>query len=873
MIFAKRPIGGRNVPAVSAPPLTTFPNGYAARVVFVVDAGAIAAPVADVPLPLLFEDAMAASISEGGVIEDDVFGVQVELITGEIIGHESIPMLRDAETGAVALTCNVPTVSAGLFAVAVYFGKPGAADLPIDLAKLEAWPTAVFQSYGHDAWGIGSDAIVMVNGVTFTIATETGWGGEYDAASDIMATLEVALSLEAHALYCLWQTDIVSKKGVLAAGDTDSDRNARIQLRDESGTGFQGGATQPLIYSCKSNDAIRRYESSAGRAAEAGTRSVMAGGSTGQPLQMWINGLPDVPSFQGNPDNVAETTMPGPVTIAAPFRLGHGGRSQLDGTLDGRIMLAVLFGRAPSTSFAELMHRWWGDMAAHVFAHAAETPDDPGTMWSAGTDLAGETDDETPVDFDPIARCIGSGLAIGTISTPANGTAEEVSGVVRYTPGESHPGTDAFTIEVEDDGSSSIVFNCSLIVTSSAAPPSVTELPEPLVTRTATSQALLDQYKGESEPGHHIVIAFANPNLGTISRSGSPTQPIVYKSDTILGRKLSADANLTNASHVRLYGIDVDTRNLGYIYGEDVWLIRCRFMPRGANDSTQVRIRAAGSGFKSWYCEHSGPGRHIAFDTGNAANGVNGHVWRGHFHDVPRGPNGSETITVGFSSNVSRVVSNTLIDECFFYQCNYGTAYGSPPYESETIACKGSSISVRRSTFNRTANLNIRHGRHIELTQIFLRDCPHYGGLQVLGPYNLVANLRAINSPVGIWAGNVFHTNFPAGGNYEAAFAARVLNSWITGTVAGEVGAQFSGGFSPLVAAQQTMIRGHVGNAWQLLGGGAQTGTSPAADHDDPVPSGNIAGWVGKTLDGTPYVTPDWPVELSAGDVGPGAGL
>ncbi len=265
----------------------------------------------------------------------------------------------------------------------------------------------------------------------------------------------------------------------------------------------------------------------------------------------------------------------------------------------------------------------------------------------------------------------------------------------------------------------------------------------------------LERALREARPGDHLVLAPGHWALGTIAVSGTETAPIVIRA-LEPRRATLADDPVISGDHIRLHGLAFGPHSLGRIEGADCWIVGCSFLGPAADS---IRIRPRAPGCRVWFCEMTGQGRMIAFDTGG--RGIQGHVKGCWFHDVaPGGDNATEVITVGFSANRTAVVSDTLIEDCLFEDCNLDGQ------EDETIAIKSSHVTVRRCTFRRTRYLQVRHGTHNRIEEVTVLDSPT-GGISIFDADNHVINCRVGNGVMHVRAGD--RLTAAAGGDWPAS--------------------------------------------------------------------------------------------------------
>lgn len=127
----------------------------------------------------------------------------------------------------------------------------------------------------------------------------------------------------------------------------------------------------------------------------------------------------------------------------------------------------------------------------------------------------------TPVNIDVLANDVdpeGQTLSIGTVSTPANGTATIVSGQVRYTPNAGFAGTDTFTYTAVDPDGNSASATVTVTVTN-AAPIAVNDSAS---TSTATP-VTINVLANDSDPeGDELtLVSTSTPGNGTAVVSGN----------------------------------------------------------------------------------------------------------------------------------------------------------------------------------------------------------------------------------------------------------------------------------------------------------------------------------------------------------------
>lgn len=390
--------------------------------------------------------------------------------------------------------------------------------------------------------------------------------------------------------------------------------------------------------------------------------------------------------------------------------------------------------------------------------------------------------------------------------------------------------------------------------------PPAEELPTPLRTVNVANQTQYNAAKADAQAGDHIVVANgATINLNGWAVNGTTENPIVVRAATVLGATLSGLGDIP-ADNFRLWGFNMGALNFGNLTGINFWIIRCRWTG-GAGRRMQFKSQGA----HLWYCELTGTGQIVIFDTaanvgGAGRTGIEGHVKGCWFHDVAMGGgfgNGNECISAGRSDQRTFVEHNTIIELCLFQRCNVGGQ------EDETIALKGSKITVRYCTFDDTRFLSWRHGR-----DNIIHGCVHMnsptGGISMRDQGGHAYNNKMIGQSLFfVSAGNLLSTA-AGGGNWwtvatsgltpqtrwPAAYQA-VVDNHNSVNRQPIVGYKYGSTiWDPLRPADQTLWRGNRGLAI----------STPNAGHD--------TNTVTQTTSPVPFVE---PITLTIANVGPNA--
>ena len=267
--------------------------------------------------------------------------------------------------------------------------------------------------------------------------------------------------------------------------------------------------------------------------------------------------------------------------------------------------------------------------------------------------------------------------------------------------------------------------------------PSLT-LPPARRTRNVSSTSQLHAALRDAQPGDHVVLSSGSyTGPGTFSRAGTQSAPVVVRSSSPLGARITGGSFLLAGNYQILHGLDFVRTTCEVSNGATaarIW--RCRFRDRPPSAPTiALRLRAS-SYADIAHCEFvNWAGRGVA--SGTNAGARNPIIRRCLFKNSPRGfaQNGTEAIIIGFAVGDAQRDAYALIDSCRVANWNS---------DDEAISVKSSRVTVRRCILeNCNGNINNRLGRYNLFDACWIKNSH---GIGVFDGNNQVLGCRVDNS-------------------------------------------------------------------------------------------------------------------------------
>lgn len=267
-------------------------------------------------------------------------------------------------------------------------------------------------------------------------------------------------------------------------------------------------------------------------------------------------------------------------------------------------------------------------------------------------------------------------------------------------------------------------------------------------------------------PGDSIIVASGNYNIGSlkISRSGTNIRPIVIKSESLHGARITGKTALTLSyqNFVTYEGFDFDLEPVSTIFKMEgcsyIRITRNNFRMQKLTETQSSKWITIGDIWENAICNsrHNRIDHNLfegKYDAGAwlVIDGSHGSVPDISKHDridhnifrnnSPRVTNEKETIRVGVS-DLSMLSSHTIIERNLFENCD-----GDP----EIVSIKSCNNIVRNNTFKQClGTLSLRHGNnnHVEgnfffgegKTGLFEGAAIGCGGIRVYGKGHKIVN-------------------------------------------------------------------------------------------------------------------------------------
>ena len=299
--------------SVSAPPVTTFANGYANQHELRLPAWASGAPVLDYfLLPVAEQRADLKSAANGGPVKSaQGFDIRFESSGGVKLGH--VILSYDGVTGTLVALVNMPRALATAESIYLYTGKAGLAASEEDAAAARAggWLAWYAGHPGADRSGQGRD--LVASGPTATsmglwpAANLDGVDDKFTQASS--AWLNGLSALTVISLHQASRIDQKSEVFNLAAGAA-----AELSLHFAN-------ENNRLTATAKFGTTLHQFQSANERQTTQ-PQAVAFVAAAGSPMRMAIDGLATVPGQStGN--------LTGTLSVADTLEWGAGGRGDL----------------------------------------------------------------------------------------------------------------------------------------------------------------------------------------------------------------------------------------------------------------------------------------------------------------------------------------------------------------------------------------------------------------------------------------------------------------------------------------------------------------------------------------------------------------